>query len=145
MKIIELNKTIGIQTLSYYATKFKMINENEYSFVSRMDNSFSEPNIFYRSLPVGFTFLSLHSEMTEEKAKSIMPLYEQYGYRLFNERPDILVKTALESYHSLIKSLDYMTSNPLKEEDHTIGNIKSIQWQEAQRQVVELLILIKEK
>lgn len=104
--------------------------------------------------------LSLHSEMTEEKARMIMPsitfpnetLYLDYTI----ETADFpwSLETALESYQSCIKSLGYVTENPYgKEPKHKEctcsdclqdNEIHIEEWEEAQEQVVELVILIKE-
>lgn len=52
------------------------------------------------------------NSITEEIAKTIVESFNGFGkngeykYRLYNERPDVLVKTALESFYSLMDSLE---------------------------------------
>lgn len=104
MKIIELNKTVGVEALPFGSNRFKLFNDKDRPYLSYFEHV--DVKRFY--IPKGFTFLSLHSEMTEEIAKTIMPTLSDEGFEFIYKcytNPNGWFNTALESYQSWIKSL----------------------------------------
>lgn len=122
---------------------------------------------YTENIPDGnWQILSLHSEMTEEKAKLIMPkiflhTLEKDVYHNYPDKEDYLT-SAVESYQSLVKSIGLVTENPFAisgrepiegdftknatDHQYALGIYvwRHKKWHEAQKQVKNYLVLIRD-
>ena len=93
--------------------------------------------------------LGKSTELSEEQMKEICPLYKSaiVGYRIYNQRPDLLTKDIQESYLSLLEANGIVdrnsASHPSDIDPTNRSHYDKIEqeWQQAQSKVKHYLVL----
>ena len=154
MKTYNLAKEIGIINLPIDANRFKFFNDANRPYLSYFLGV--ETKRFY--IPKGYIFISTAKEMTEEKAKMIMPTLSKEGYEYIYQdfiNTENWFNTSLEAFHSFMYSIGMPCHNPYGKEKPTYETVNILEyfkyrkelyaWQEAEAKLVNTVILYKEK
>lgn len=146
------DKTLFVVGLKYPLSKYDIKHE----YLRGFDNYGVYDTM---KLPQGdWQLLSTSKEMTEEKAKMIMPTLSKEGYEYIYQdfiNTENWFNTSLEAFHSFMYSIGMPCHNPYGKEKPTYETVNILEyfkyrkelyaWQEAEAKLVNSVILYKEK
>lgn len=141
---IKTSKFDGFGVLVPEDSQHYWINENDmflnirYSF---KNSNYKGSELVAAEKANKYKIIGISSELTEEQAKEIVDETNEFGINMFTDGRFSFV-TALESFNSLMQSLEMYSDNPLGNNPYKMDVVQS-EWQQAQQRTGRWLIIKK--